>query len=482
MPQAVQSLLSVPSQPFQSSAPQARQSDASSFRDSLEQAQNRDSQPAQATDQPKPSKADAKATVSGKASGKKAGSKGQATAPDKNSENTAELLKRPADAHPDQTANPDASPQDQQQTPGDSPKKQPQEKKSAEVQAAAADSAAIVQIQANADTPVATPAPAQPASLPAPSSSEPTPGQTRAGSQTQKGIVAKAIDPKAGQKQADAAQQPDAGQDAPAQTVGTDTTAQTQEAMPSTQKGKPALAIQPRKAAAPANAQTDSGPANAQAATAVAGGAVAVSADADAPASPTSTEPPASPAAPRPATRLEDDSLLKATTSQPPASNISGHATFKIAAADQPDSAPAPEAQFAEANHAKIVSGIQGQLLPNGGSMQIRLDPPELGAMHVRVEMRDGVMTASFETTNDQATKLLSHSLSNLKTALEAQGVTVDKLQVRQSPKEQSSQNSDRQPDRSQDHAHQQEQQRKEMVRRMWRRLMKGNDPLDLVA
>ena len=79
---------------------------------------------------------------------------------------------------------------------------------------------------------------------------------------------------------------------------------------------------------------------------------------------------------------------------------------------DTPSSA---ESQFADANHPKIVSGITGRLLPNGGAMQLRLDPPELGAMQIKVEMRDGVMTASFETSNDQATRLLSHSLGDLR-------------------------------------------------------------------
>ena len=144
-----------------------------------------------------------------------------------------------------------------------------------------------------------------------------------------------------------------------------------------------------------------------------------------------------------------------------------------------------PETQFALANHSKIISGIHGQLLANGGSMQIRLDPPELGAMHVRVEMRDGVMTASFETTSDQATRLLSHSLADLKTTLEAQGVSVQKLHVQQSPREQSSSRDDQHADRdhsSRQQSAQQEQQRKDLLRRMWRRLTKTQDPLDLVA
>lgn len=144
-----------------------------------------------------------------------------------------------------------------------------------------------------------------------------------------------------------------------------------------------------------------------------------------------------------------------------------------------------PEAQFAEANHPKLIEAIHGRLLPEGGTMTLRLDPPELGAMNVRVEVRDGVINASFEASNDQTARLLSHSLGDLKTALEAQGVSVEKLHVSQAPKDQSSsQNQSRQDsDRgTQDRSTQQEQQRREMMRRMWRRLMKAQDPLDLVA
>ena len=151
-------------------------------------------------------------------------------------------------------------------------------------------------------------------------------------------------------------------------------------------------------------------------------------------------------------------------------------------------SKPAPidqTAQFAELNHPKLITAIHGQLLPSGGTMTLRLDPPELGAMHVRVEVRDGLMTASFETSNDQATKLLSHSLDQLKSSLEAQGVTVERLHVTQSsrPQSSSSQNGRQEPsEQRQDPASQQEQQRREMMQRLWRRLLKGQDPLDMVA
>jgi len=155
------------------------------------------------------------------------------------------------------------------------------------------------------------------------------------------------------------------------------------------------------------------------------------------------------------------------------------------------DAAPAqvapvklPEAQFVDANHPKIISSVRGELMPHGGTMHIRLDPPELGAVNVMVKIKEGVISVSFETSNGEATRLLSHSLSDLKTGLEAAGVNVDKLHVQQSSN-QSSTSSDsdaRGNPNSQDaSSRQQEQQRREMMRRLWRKVS-GGDPVDLMA
>lgn len=145
---------------------------------------------------------------------------------------------------------------------------------------------------------------------------------------------------------------------------------------------------------------------------------------------------------------------------------------------------PPPEAEFAQANHASIVQGIRGQLLPNGGSMHIRLDPPELGALQVSVHLRDGMMTASFQTSSDDAARLLSHSLSQLKHALESQGVQVEKIHVEQTARADhrgAGQEGDARQ-QGQGGSEQSEQQRREMLRRLWRRVANGADPLDLVA
>jgi len=159
----------------------------------------------------------------------------------------------------------------------------------------------------------------------------------------------------------------------------------------------------------------------------------------------------------------------------------SGHAM--PARAEAPAPAPVPDAQFATDNHSRIVTAIRGELLPGGGMMHLRLDPPELGALQVTVHMQDGVMTASFQTTSDDATRMLSHSLSQLKHSLELQGVSVEKLHVQQTPREQQSTSDDsRQNQNAGQSFARQDQQRREMLRRMWRRLANGSDPLDMVA
>jgi flagellar hook-length control protein FliK len=147
-----------------------------------------------------------------------------------------------------------------------------------------------------------------------------------------------------------------------------------------------------------------------------------------------------------------------------------------------------PVQQFAQANQPSIVSTIRGSLLPDGGTMNISLNPPELGAMQISVKMENGVMSASFQTSNEQATRLLTHTLGQLKDALEIQGVSVDRLHVHQASGSDSSSNQKSDSESggkqsSQDgRSPQQEEQRRETLRRMWRRIRGQRDPLDLVA
>lgn len=160
-------------------------------------------------------------------------------------------------------------------------------------------------------------------------------------------------------------------------------------------------------------------------------------------------------------------------------------AAMKLVLPPSPPVADALEARFAESNHPRIITAVQSELMPSGGTVRLRLDPPELGALQVRIDVKDGVLAASFQTSNDEATRLLTRSLQQLKTTLESHGVTVDKLHVQQTPREQWDGNrggDDRQQQQSPQHWQQQEQQRREMLQRMWRRARDGRDPFDLVA
>jgi flagellar hook-length control protein FliK len=146
-----------------------------------------------------------------------------------------------------------------------------------------------------------------------------------------------------------------------------------------------------------------------------------------------------------------------------------------------------PETRFAADNHEKIVSGVRGELLPNGGTMKLRLDPPELGTLQVSLHLRDGVVTAAFQTANDDAARMLSHTLGDLRATLEAHGIAVDKLHVQQSPRDEGGDpsTSDDAGRNSQTFEQQQEsrreQQRRDAVQRIWDKLA-GIAPIDLVA
>jgi flagellar hook-length control protein FliK len=161
-----------------------------------------------------------------------------------------------------------------------------------------------------------------------------------------------------------------------------------------------------------------------------------------------------------------------------PAPTTSASATASASAA-----ASAASASFVAANYPQIVTGVHGQLLPSGGEMHIRLSPVELGDLQISVQVRDGAISASFQTSNDQATKLLSHNLGQLKTALESAGASVEKLQVSQTSRDNPQTDGDssdgERPPPSEEFTR--DQQRREMLRRMWRNVS-GGDPLDMVA
>jgi flagellar hook-length control protein FliK len=65
-----------------------------------------------------------------------------------------------------------------------------------------------------------------------------------------------------------------------------------------------------------------------------------------------------------------------------------------------------------------------------GGTLQIRLSPPELGAMRLELTVKDGVMTAALETENASARRAVLEHLPMLRDRLAEQNIRIDRFDV----------------------------------------------------
>jgi flagellar hook-length control protein FliK len=65
-----------------------------------------------------------------------------------------------------------------------------------------------------------------------------------------------------------------------------------------------------------------------------------------------------------------------------------------------------------------------------GGTLQLRLSPPELGALRLELSVKDGVMTASLETENASARRVLLDHLPALRERLAEQNIRVERFDV----------------------------------------------------
>jgi len=82
----------------------------------------------------------------------------------------------------------------------------------------------------------------------------------------------------------------------------------------------------------------------------------------------------------------------------------------------------------------QVVLGLKGKLDARTGKAEIRLDPPNLGVVKVSVTLENGILTAEFQSGSGVVRDLLKGNLDKLKTALQGQGVAVDRLAVEAPP------------------------------------------------
>jgi flagellar hook-length control protein FliK len=84
------------------------------------------------------------------------------------------------------------------------------------------------------------------------------------------------------------------------------------------------------------------------------------------------------------------------------------------------------ETSFAQ----RVMRGLHAMVNQKGGVMTMRLDPPELGSMRIQMVLQQGTVSAQFNVNTDQAQQLLNRNMQALKSALEARGLTVERLTV----------------------------------------------------
>ncbi|MFX3632918.1 MAG: flagellar hook-length control protein FliK [Candidatus Pristimantibacillus sp.] len=88
--------------------------------------------------------------------------------------------------------------------------------------------------------------------------------------------------------------------------------------------------------------------------------------------------------------------------------------------------------QFADSMSDMIVQKFNITALNGVTEAKIQLFPEQLGQVDVRITMQNGILTAMFQTDTANAKDVLDNQMAQLRLALQAQGLAVDKLEVTQ--------------------------------------------------
>ncbi len=82
----------------------------------------------------------------------------------------------------------------------------------------------------------------------------------------------------------------------------------------------------------------------------------------------------------------------------------------------------------------QIQRGLARALQSKDGVVTVRLRPENLGLVKVQIRVDGSHVTASLEATSEQARELLSQNIVTLERALEARGLSVDRVVVEHVP------------------------------------------------
>ncbi|TWT86517.1 Flagellar hook-length control protein FliK [Pseudobythopirellula maris] len=78
----------------------------------------------------------------------------------------------------------------------------------------------------------------------------------------------------------------------------------------------------------------------------------------------------------------------------------------------------------------RVTRAFEAAQQRGGGPIEIRLSPPELGALQIKLEVREGILTASLETETQAARNALLDNLPALRERLAEQQIRIEKFDV----------------------------------------------------
>lgn len=78
----------------------------------------------------------------------------------------------------------------------------------------------------------------------------------------------------------------------------------------------------------------------------------------------------------------------------------------------------------------QLERGIQAVLRQQGGSVTMRLRPDSLGDLRIQLNLSGGDVTARFDAREESARRLLEQSVDQLRSALEARGLRVGRIEI----------------------------------------------------
>jgi len=91
----------------------------------------------------------------------------------------------------------------------------------------------------------------------------------------------------------------------------------------------------------------------------------------------------------------------------------------------------APAASNSEANIERILRLIRTQIGAQRSTATLRLEPPELGSIRLRMDLRGDRLTLEVQTETSAAQRLLSEQLDALRRSLEAGGIQLERVEIR---------------------------------------------------